>query len=70
MGDWFRKEINTLADLNGLKFRIGGAGGAVMAKLGVVSQQIPGGAVYEGLGQIRRLLARRRTDYVGYPYGT
>src|SRR5947207_14822861 len=46
MGGWFRKEIKTVADLNGLKFRIGGLGGAVLAKIGVVAQQVPGGDIY------------------------
>jgi TRAP-type mannitol/chloroaromatic compound transport system substrate-binding protein len=46
MGGWFRKEIKNVADLQGLKFRIGGLGGAVLAKLGVVAQQIPGGDIY------------------------
>jgi TRAP-type mannitol/chloroaromatic compound transport system substrate-binding protein len=49
MGGWFRKEINTVADLNGLKFRIGGFAGRVLAKLGVVAQQIPGGEIYPAL---------------------
>ena len=49
MGGWFRKEIKTVADLQGLKFRIGGLGGAVLAKLGVVTQQIPGGDIYPAL---------------------
>src|ERR1700716_3383311 len=49
MGGWFRKEINTVADLQGLKFRIGGLGGAVLAKLGVGTQQIPGGDIYPAL---------------------
>ena len=40
MGGFFRKEIKEVADLNGLKFRIGGLGGLVLAKLGVVPQQI------------------------------
>ena len=39
-GGWWRKEIKTVEDLKGLKFRIGGWGGAVLAKLGVVPQQI------------------------------
>ncbi len=34
MGGWFRKEIKTVADLNGLKMRIGGLGGMVLSKLG------------------------------------
>jgi TRAP-type mannitol/chloroaromatic compound transport system substrate-binding protein len=40
MGGWFRKEINSLADLNGLRMRIGGLGAAVLAKLGVLPQQV------------------------------
>jgi TRAP-type mannitol/chloroaromatic compound transport system substrate-binding protein len=49
MGGWFRKEINTVADLNGLKMRIGGYAGQVLAKLGVVPQQIAGGEIYPAL---------------------
>ncbi len=40
MGGWFRKEINTLADIKGLKMRIAGLGGAVYERLGAVTQQI------------------------------
>jgi TRAP-type mannitol/chloroaromatic compound transport system substrate-binding protein len=40
MGGWFRKEIKTVADLQGLKMRIGGIAGQVLQKLGVVPQQI------------------------------
>ncbi|MEJ2227478.1 MAG: TRAP transporter substrate-binding protein [Alphaproteobacteria bacterium] len=49
MGGWFRKEIKTVADLKGLKMRIGGFGGKVMTKLGVVPQQIAGGDIYPSL---------------------
>ena len=49
MGGWFRKEIKTVADLKGLKMRIGGFAGTVVAKLGVVPQQIPGDAIYSSL---------------------
>jgi TRAP-type mannitol/chloroaromatic compound transport system substrate-binding protein len=49
MGGWFRKEINTVADLNGLKMRVGGFAGAVLARLGVVPQQIAGGEIYSAL---------------------
>ena len=49
MGGWFRKEINTVADLKGLKMRIGGFGGKVMSRLGVVPQQIAGGDIYPAL---------------------
>lgn len=49
MGGFFRKEINTLDDLKGLKMRIPGLGGTVMAKLGVVPQQLPPGDIYPAL---------------------
>jgi TRAP-type mannitol/chloroaromatic compound transport system substrate-binding protein len=49
MGGWFRKEINTVEDLQGLKFRIGGFPGRVLQKLGVVPQQIAAGDIYPAL---------------------
>ena len=49
MGGWFRKEIKTTADLQGLKMRIGGIAGQILAKLGVVPQQIAGGDIYPAL---------------------
>jgi TRAP-type mannitol/chloroaromatic compound transport system substrate-binding protein len=49
MGGWFRKEIKTVADLSGLKFRIGGIAGQVLQKVGVVPQQIAGGDIYPAL---------------------
>jgi TRAP-type mannitol/chloroaromatic compound transport system substrate-binding protein len=49
MGGWFRKEIKSVADLKGLKFRIGGFGGKVLEPLGVVAQNIPGGDIYPAL---------------------
>jgi len=49
MGGWFRKEIKEVADLKGLKMRIGGFAGRVIAKLGVVPQQIGGGEIYSAL---------------------
>jgi TRAP-type mannitol/chloroaromatic compound transport system substrate-binding protein len=49
MGGWFRKEINSVADLSGLKFRIGGFPGRVLQKLGAVPQQIAGGDIYPAL---------------------
>src|SRR6202140_582741 len=49
MGGWFRKEINTVDDLKGLKFRIGGFAGRVMQKLGCVPQMIAGGDIYPAL---------------------
>lgn len=49
MGGWFRDEVNGVDDLQGLKMRVGGLGGQIMARLGVVPQNIPGGDVYSSL---------------------
>ena len=49
MGGWFRKPVNTVADLKGLKIRIAGLGGEVMARLGAIPQQIAGGDIYPAL---------------------
>ena len=50
MGGWYRKEIKTPADLKGLKMRLGGGiFGEAMAKLGVVSQSMPAGDIYQAL---------------------
>lgn len=49
MGGFFRKEIKTVADLKGLKFRIAGLAGQMLSKLGVVPQQLPPGDVYSSL---------------------
>src|SRR5216684_4805509 len=46
MGGWWRKEIKTPEDMKGVKMRIGGYAGQVMAKLGVVPQQLAGGDIY------------------------
>src|SRR6185295_5753811 len=49
MGGWFRKEIKSPADLKGMKMRIGGMAGLIVAKLGVVPQQIGGPDIYPAL---------------------
>jgi TRAP-type mannitol/chloroaromatic compound transport system substrate-binding protein len=49
MGGFYRKEINSVDDLKGLKFRIGGLGGMILSKLGVVPQQIPTADIYPAL---------------------
>ena len=49
MGGWFRKEVKSLADVKGLKFRIGGFGGRVLERVGGVPQNIPGGEIYQAL---------------------
>ena len=49
MGGWFKKELKSISDLKGLKMRIPGIGGEVMARLGAVPQQLPGGEIYQAL---------------------
>jgi TRAP-type mannitol/chloroaromatic compound transport system substrate-binding protein len=49
MGGWYRKEIKTLADIKGLKMRIGGFAGKVLSRMGGVPQNIPGGEIYQAL---------------------
>jgi TRAP-type mannitol/chloroaromatic compound transport system substrate-binding protein len=49
MGGWFRKEINSVDDLKGLKMRIGGFPGRVIQRLGAVPQQIAAGDIYPAL---------------------
>ena len=49
MGGWFRKEVKSLADFKGLKFRVGGFAGKVVERLGGVAQNIPGGEIYQAL---------------------
>jgi TRAP-type mannitol/chloroaromatic compound transport system substrate-binding protein len=49
MGGWYRKEIKGLADIKGLKMRIGGFGGKVLERIGGVPQNIPGGEIYQAL---------------------
>ncbi len=49
MGGFFRKEIKTLEDLKGLKFRVAGVTGTILSRLGVVPQQIAGGDIYPSL---------------------
>ena len=49
MGGWYRKEIKSLADIKGLKMRIGGFGGKVLERIGGVPQNIPAGEIYQSL---------------------
>jgi TRAP-type mannitol/chloroaromatic compound transport system substrate-binding protein len=49
MFGWFRKELKTPADFVGIKMRVAGFGGRVLAKLGVIPQQIAGGDIYPSL---------------------
>jgi TRAP-type mannitol/chloroaromatic compound transport system substrate-binding protein len=49
MGGWYRKEIKSVADMKGLKLRIGGFAGKVIERMGGVPQNIPGGEIYQAL---------------------
>jgi len=49
MGGWFRKEINSVADLEGLKMRIPGFAGEVLAKLGAKPTNVAPGELYTAL---------------------
>lgn len=49
MGGWYKREVNTLSDMQGLKFRIPGLGGRVMERIGVVTQTLPGGEIFLAL---------------------
>jgi TRAP-type mannitol/chloroaromatic compound transport system substrate-binding protein len=49
MGGWYRKEIKSVADVKGMKMRIGGFSGRVLERMGGVPQNIPGGEIYQAL---------------------
>jgi TRAP-type mannitol/chloroaromatic compound transport system substrate-binding protein len=49
MGGWFRKKIESAADMKGLKFRIGGFAGKVIERIGGIPQNIPAGEIYQAL---------------------
>jgi len=49
MGGWFNREINSLADLEGLKMRIPGLGGEMMRRLGVTVVNVPAGEIFPSL---------------------
>ena len=49
MGGWFRKEINSLDDVRGMKMRVAGLGGQVFARLGAVPQNLAPGDLYAAL---------------------
>ena len=49
MGGWFRKEMNSIDDYKGLKMRIPGLGGKVIAKAGGTVVLLPGGEIFTSL---------------------
>jgi TRAP-type mannitol/chloroaromatic compound transport system substrate-binding protein len=54
MGGWFRKEIKSMDDMKGLKFRVGGFAGLILQRLGVVPQQIAGDDEKLGFNKIAK----------------
>ena len=51
MGGWFNKEINSIEDLQGLKMRIPGFGGEIIARMGGTPVTLPGGEIFLSLSQ-------------------
>jgi TRAP-type mannitol/chloroaromatic compound transport system substrate-binding protein len=49
MTGWFRKPLESVADLNGLKMRIPGLAGKVYAELGVAVRLLPAGEIFPAL---------------------
>ena len=49
MGGWYRKEIKSMADIKGLKMRLGGFGGTIFGKIGGQPLNVPGGEIYQAL---------------------
>jgi TRAP-type mannitol/chloroaromatic compound transport system substrate-binding protein len=49
MGGWYRKKVETVDDIKGLKIRIAGIGGEVLARMGAIPQQIAGADIYPSL---------------------
>ena len=49
MGGWYRKEIKSMADIKGMKMRMGGFAGRVFERMGGVPQALPGGEIYQAL---------------------
>ncbi len=49
MGGWFRTEVASMSDMQGLKMRIPGLGGSVMSEMGVNTQVLPSGEIYPSL---------------------
>jgi TRAP-type mannitol/chloroaromatic compound transport system substrate-binding protein len=49
MAGWFRRPVESLASLQGLKMRIPGLGGEVMARVGATPVNVPGGEIFDAL---------------------
>jgi TRAP-type mannitol/chloroaromatic compound transport system substrate-binding protein len=46
---WFRNEVNTVEDLQGLRFRAAGVGGEIFQEFGMSVTLLPGGELYQAL---------------------
>ncbi len=49
MGGWFKKPLESLVDLKGLKIRMPGLGGAVLTKLGALPVSLPPSEIFTSL---------------------
>ncbi|MDJ0901339.1 MAG: ABC transporter substrate-binding protein [Xenococcus sp. MO_188.B8] len=51
MGGWFKQEVKTIADFQGLRMRVPGLGGKILQRLGVEIQSLPGNRIFTALEQ-------------------
>ncbi|MEL6900859.1 MAG: ABC transporter substrate-binding protein [Cyanobacteria bacterium J06606_4] len=49
MGGWFKQEVNSVQDFNGLNMRVPGLGGKILERLGVKIHNLSGGDIFEAL---------------------
>lgn len=49
LAGWFKRPVNSLQDMKGLKFRMPGAGGEALRRIGASAVAIPGGEIYSAL---------------------
>lgn len=49
LGGWFKRPINSLEDMRGLKMRMPGMGGEVLRRIGASAVAMPGGEIYQAL---------------------
>jgi TRAP-type mannitol/chloroaromatic compound transport system substrate-binding protein len=69
MAGWFRKPLESLASLQGLKIRLPGLGGEVMARLGAVPVNLPGDEIFAALGDGRLDAAEWMGPYNDLAFG-
>lgn len=49
MGGWFNREVNSLADVEGLKIRMPGLGGEALGRAGATAVNMPGGEIFTSM---------------------